>query len=80
MSEVTVTLEDYGKAHLALELVDPGEEGDVEVWHGIFSEEEDASETLWEVYFEMDPSSDYDKFDLISEAIYTYKLETEIIE
>ena len=70
-----VTLEDYGKANLALELVDSGDAGDIEVWHGIFSEGDD----LWEVYFEMDPSTDYDKFDLISEAIYTYKLETEII-
>lgn len=79
MSEIYVTLEGYGKAHLALDLVDSTEDGEVEVWRGTFREDDSSDETLWEVYFEMDASSGYETLDLISEAIYTYKLEAEDI-
>lgn len=79
MSDIYVTLEGYGKAHLTLDLVDSSEDGEVEVWRGTFREDNSSDETLWEVYFEMDPTSDYEALDLISEAIHTYKLEAEDI-
>lgn len=78
MSDVTVKIEGYGEAKLSIDLVDTGEE--IEVWRGVFAETGDNPEVLWEVYFEMDPNSDYEIFDLINEAIYTYKLEAEEVQ
>lgn len=80
MSEIYVTLEGYGKAHLALDLVDAAGDNEVEVWRGTFKEDNDQPEVLWEVYFEMDPSIGYEAWDLINEAIYTYKTEAEEIQ
>jgi hypothetical protein len=80
MSEILITLDGYGRATLSLDLVDAAGENEIEVWRGIFKEDNDAPETLWEVYFEMDPTIGYEVWDLINEAIYTYKMEAEAIQ
>lgn len=73
MSEILVTLEGYGIAKLSLDLIDGGEPEDtVEVWKATFTE----SENVWEVYFEMSADG-YELWDLVNEAIFTYRMETE---
>lgn len=82
MSIIEVSLEGYGKAHLCLDLVEDYTEPDgVEVWRGVFSEVSDfEGETLWTVFFEMDSRDGYESWDLISEAIETYKMEVDYID
>ena len=80
MAEISVNIEGYGRAKLSLDIVDSIEGEDIEVWRGIFLEDEDHPETLWEVYFEMNSANGYEVLDLINEAIYTYKLEAEEIQ
>jgi hypothetical protein len=73
MSEILVTLEGYGIAKLSLDLIDGGEPDDnTEVWKATFTE----SENIWEVYFEMNTEG-YELWDLVNEAIFTYRMETE---
>ena len=73
MSEILINLQGYGTAKLALDLMDGC---DVEVWRGVFWDDDD--EVLWEVYFEMD--ADYEVWDLVNEAIHTYRKEADDIQ
>jgi hypothetical protein len=73
MSEILINLQGYGTAKLALDLIDGG---DIEVWRGVFCDDDD--EVLWEVYFEME--EDYEIWDVVNEAIHTYRREADDIQ
>lgn len=81
MSIIEVSLEGYGRAHLCLDLMEDLTESDgVEVWRAAFneiSEFDEDPENLWVVFFEMNSRDGYEQWDLISEAIETYKMEVE---
>lgn len=78
MAEIYVSLEGFGTAKLALDLVEDYSETDgIEVWRGVFSDSLEQDEVLWEVYFEMNATDGYEAWDLVNEAIYTYRTETE---
>lgn len=70
MSEILVSMSGAGTYSLDLSIVQPGDdEEDIEVWRAIFNDQE--GDAHWEVYFEMGP--DYEIWDLIDEAITTYR-------
>ena len=81
MSIIEVSLEGYGRASLCLDLVEDFTEPDgVEVWRAVFNAVDDFDgDTEWVVFFEMDSRDGYESWDLISEAIETYKLEVDQI-
>ena len=84
MSIIEVSLEGYGRAHLCLDLMEDYTEPDgIEVWRATFNEINEFDkdpENLWVVFFEMNSRDGYEQWDLISEAIETYKMEVEQID
>lgn len=69
MADIKVSMSGYGTFNLTLDLVDPAFEDDTEVWSGKFCDENTQDCEL--VYFEME--GDYEAWDLIGEAINTYR-------
>lgn len=68
MTDIIVNMSGYGSYKISLDLYDGGE---VEVWQAIFYDE--ATGDCEIVYFEM--ADDYEVWDLINEAIQTYRSE-----
>jgi hypothetical protein len=74
MSEIIVSLSGLGQFTLSLDLVDQPEPSDLdqsEVWRATFCDKQ--SDDCEVVYFEM--GEDYEMWDLIDEAIQTYRME-----
>lgn len=72
MSEIIVNMSGYGNFSMDLSLADPSLINDAtEVWQAVFCDKDSGDcET---VYFEM--NDDYETWDLIDEAIQTYRQE-----
>ena len=74
MSEITVSVHGEYKFTMTLDLIDPSNPDDldqVEVWRASFCDE--ATDDCDLVFFEM--GTDYEAWDLIDEAIQTYRQE-----
>lgn len=74
MSEITVSVHGEYKFTMTLDLIDPANPDDldqVEVWRASFCDE--ATDDCDLVFFEM--GTDYEAWDLIDEAIQTYRQE-----
>lgn len=70
MAEIKVSMSGFGTFDLTLDIIDPAaEDNDTEVWCGTFCDE--STRDCEQVYFEM--SDEYELWDLIGEAINTYK-------
>lgn len=77
MSEIIVNMQGYGSFRMVLDLVDPASEYDsTEVWKASFCDDE--SNDCQIVYFEM--GDDYEAWDLLDEAIQTYRREFDLVE
>jgi uncharacterized protein YrzB (UPF0473 family) len=75
MSEIIVNMSGLGKFTMTLDLVDPSNPDDldeVEVWKATFCDEQSSDCDI--VFFEM--GLDYEAWDLIDEAIQTYRQQT----
>lgn len=72
MSEITVSMSGIGDFTMSLDIHDPATlDSDIEVWRATFCDPTTGDCSI--VYFEMGP--DYEAWDLIDEAIQTYRLE-----
>ena len=72
MSDITVSMSGIGDFTMSLDIHDPAEnDNDTEVWRATFCDPSTGDCDI--VYFEMDP--EYDAWDLIDEAIQTYRLD-----
>ena len=74
MSEITISVLGASKFTMTLDLIDPSNPDDldqVEVWRATFCD--DSNEDCDIVFFEM--GTDYEAWDLIDEAIQTYRQE-----
>jgi len=71
MSEILINMSGYGQFRLALDLTDPAQDDNTEVWRATFCD--DSSDDCQVVYFEM--GEDYEVWDLVNEAIETYRQE-----
>ncbi len=74
MSDIKVSMSGIGDFTMSLDLHDPAPSdglSQVEVWEATFCDPSTGDCDV--VYFEMEP--DYDAWDLIDEAIQTYRLE-----
>nr|DAW17381.1 MAG TPA: hypothetical protein [Caudoviricetes sp.] len=72
MSEIIVNMEGYRRFRMNLDLIDPAQEDSAtEVWKATFCDEESGDCQV--VYYEM--SDDYEIWDLIDQAIQTYRQE-----
>lgn len=74
MSEIIVNMQGIGKFTMTLDLIDPSNPDDldqVEVWRATFCD--DANDDCDIIFFEM--GTDYEAWDLIDEAIQTYRQE-----
>ena len=68
MTDIIVNMSGYGSYKISLDLHDGGE---IEVWKAIFHDESSGDSEV--IYFEM--TDDYEVWDLIDEAIQTYRQE-----
>lgn len=74
MSEIIVNMSGLGQFTMSLDLIDPSNPDDldqVEVWRATFCDQENDDCQI--VFFEM--GTDYEAWDLIDEAIQTYRNE-----
>ncbi len=74
MSDITVSMSGIGEFTMSLDIQDPATQDDptqTEVWRATFCDPVTGDCDI--VYFEMGP--DYEAWDLIDEAIQTYRLE-----
>lgn len=72
MSEIIVNLSGYGNYSIKLDLCEPAPEGQTtDVWVATFCDSKTQDCEL--VYFEMD--GEYEPWDIINEAIETYRVE-----
>jgi hypothetical protein len=74
MSEITVSMSGIGDFTMSLDIHDPATIDDptqTEVWRATFCDPSTGDCDI--VYFEM--SGDYDTWDILDEAIQTYRLE-----
>ena len=74
MSEIIVNLSGLGQFTMTLDLIDPSNPDDldqVEVWRATFCD--DSNDDCDIIFFEM--GTDYEAWDLIDEAIQTYRQE-----